>query len=164
MHDFTDHLASLERRLRRTQWLAASSLIALLGFVSLAAMQKGDDNLQATSLTAGSISTNSFTLRDDQGRPRVSILNGKDGGPFVSLLDADSKVRLLLMLQEDEHPLVQFSNADESPQINLFYNKNLGSGLVMLGDAGQALYAVPNGAPPLVEFRDGDGEPTYSAP
>lgn len=164
MHDHYDRFTALERRLRRTHFLAATSVAALLVFFCAAAMQKADEKLQVKDLKANSISTGSFTLRDSQGRPRISINLDKDGGPFVSLLDKNSKVRLLLTLLENEHPLVQISDADETPQINLFHNKNLGSGLTMQGTAGRALYAVPTGAAARIELSDTKGAKTFSAP
>ena len=164
MPDLHEHLDRLQRRLRHTQVLAAVSLVGLLLFVTVAARQKSDESLQVGELTADSISSGSFTLRDDEGRPRVAIRMGEDGGPFISLLDENTRSRLLVSIQEDQHPLIQMADADEAPKLNLFYNKNLGSALIMFGSAGRALYAVPTGAAPLIEFNDGDGGKTFSAP
>jgi len=164
MYDQSLRLATLERRLNRMYFLAIASLATLVLFVAGAAMQKGRENLTAKSLTADSISTNNFTLRDDQGRPRVAIRIGQDGAPFLSLLDENSRVRLLLTLLEKQYPLVQFSNANEEPQLNLFYNPNLGSAVTMSGTKGSALYALPTDGTPIVELRDAEGAKVFAAP
>jgi len=164
MHEQNTRLAQVERRLRHVSWLALTSFGALVLFVGAAATQKAEENLSVRELTAASISTGSFTVRDEQGRPRVAIRLGKDGGPFVTLLDENRKVRLLLSLQDNEHPLVQFSNAEENPQMNLFYNTQLGAGLVMAGTKGGAVYALPTGASPVIEFTGADGQKIFAAP
>jgi hypothetical protein len=164
MSDTSLRLAALERRLRRLYFLSVTAIALLLLFVGAAAMQKAKQDLSATNLTADSISTGSFTLRDDQGRPRVAIRMGEDGAPFVSLLDQNTKVRLLLTLLEKEFPLVQLSNANEEPQMNLFYNPNLGSAVTMSGSGGNALYALPTGKTPMIQFSDSDGASVFQAP
>lgn len=163
MQTIEDRLATLERRLRRMQFLALGSFAALVLVVGVAATRQAED-LQVANLTAETISVGSLTLRDEQGRPRIAMRIGTDGGPFISLLDEETKVRLLLTLHEKEHPLVQLSDANEAPQINLFHNQNLGAGLIQLGTAGRALYAVPTGGQPIVELYDGDGEKIFTAP
>lgn len=157
-------LAALERQLRRTRLLSVCLLAAVLLLAGAAASQKPADQMKVKSLSAEDISTQGITVRDAQGRPRVALRVGKDGAPFVSLLDEATKVRLLLSLQENQHPLVQFSNANEEPQMNLFYNKNLGSAITMQSAAGRALYAVPTGGAPRVELGDGTGKTLFQAP
>lgn len=164
MDDRPDRLAQLERQLRHTRLLVGLTLAALLVFTGAAASQKPAENLKVKSLTAEAVSAGNITLRDNQGRPRVSILMGNDGGPKVALLDEATKVRVLLALHENQHPLIQLSDAEEAPQVNLLYNKNLGGGLTVHGTAGQAMLVVPTSAAPIIELRDGQGEKVFSAP
>lgn len=163
MADMAIQLAAVERRLRRTQRFMVVCCIVLLVVVAAAA-QKPADSLQVKNLSAETVSARNLTIRDEKGRPRVSILMSKDGGPVVSLLDEASKVRMLLSLHENQHPLIQLSNANEEPQLNLLYNKSLGSGLTMMGEGGRALFVLPSGAAPTIQLSDAQGTKLFAAP
>lgn len=164
MHALEDRIELLERRVRRSRYLTVGALATTLLIVATGAQPAPTDALDVKELRADVVSTSNLTLRDAQGRARATLRLGQQGEPLIALLDEATKVRLLLTLVQNNHPLIQISNADEEPQLNLFYNRELGAALTMNGTGGRTLLALPTGGTPRLEFNDAAGAATFVAP